>query len=110
MQNTRLNTIVDTTLARLEQWLRNPWRRTSVQLLAVLFGFVSGQFVASIAGQNANLDVTMSAIFLALTEGYSWLIYRSNRQWTQGLFFQSLNWFKIGFLYCMFLEAFKLAS
>lgn len=110
MQNTRLNTIVDRNLARLEQWLRNPWRRTSVQLLAVLFGFVIGQFIASIAGQNADLDVTMAAIFLGICESYSWFIYRSNRQWPKSLFFQSLNWLKIGFLYCMFLEAFKLAS
>lgn len=110
MQNTRLNTIVDTLLSRLQQWLENPWRRTSVQLLAVLFGFVIGQFIASIAGQNANLDVTMSAILLAMTEGYSWLIYRGNRKWTKTLLFSSLNWLKIGFLYCMFLEAFKLAS
>lgn len=109
MQNTRLNTIVDTTLNRLEQWLRNPWRQTSVKLLAVLLGFVAGQFIASIAGQNADLDVTMAAIFLAFTEGYSWFLYRT-KNLNRAFFFQTLNWFKIGFLYCMFLEAFKLAS
>ena len=110
MQNTRLNTIVDTLLSRLQQWLQNPWRRTSVQLLAVLFGFVIAQFIASIAGQNANLDVTMAAIFLGISEAYSWLVYRSKGKWTKSLLATSLNWLKIGFLYCMFLEAFKLAS
>lgn len=109
MQNTRLNTLVDTTLNRLEQWLRNPWRQTSVKLLAVLVGFVAGQFIASIAGQNADLDVTMAATFLAITEGYSWFFYRTNNL-TRVFLFQTMNWFKIGFLYCMFLEAFKLAS
>lgn len=110
MQNTRLNTLVDTTLARLNQWLSNPWRRTSVQLLGFLFGFVAGQFIASIAGQRANLDVTMAGIFLGITESYSWFIYRYNSEWSKLLFFQTLNWLKIGFMYCMFMEAFKLAS
>jgi len=110
MQNTRLNTLVDVTLNRLDEWLKNPWRRTSIQLLAFLLGFIAGQFIASIAGQKANLDVTMAAVFLIIIESYSRLIYRSNGEWTKSLFLQTLNWFKIGVMYCLFLEAFKLAS
>ncbi len=110
MQNTRLNTLVDVTLNRLDEWFKNPWRRTSIKLLGFFLGFVAGQFIASIAGQKANLDVTMAAVFLVIVESYSWLIYRSNRPWNKLLFFQTVNWFKIGVTYCLFLEAFKLAS
>jgi uncharacterized membrane protein YidH (DUF202 family) len=110
MQNTRLNTLVDVTLARLDEWLKNPWRRTSIQLLAFFLGFVAGQFIASIAGQKANLDVTMAAVFLIIIESYSRLIYQSKREWNKMVFFQTINWFKIGVMYCLFLEAFKLAS
>jgi hypothetical protein len=110
MQNTRLNTLVDVTLARLDEWLKNPWRRTSIQLLGFLLGFVAGQFIASIAGQRANLDVTMAAVFLIIIESYSRLIYQYKREWNKMVLFQTINWFKIGVMYCLFLEAFKLAS
>ncbi|GAB4291023.1 MAG: DUF565 domain-containing protein [Oscillatoriaceae cyanobacterium] len=110
MQNTRLNTIVDTLFNRLEQWLRNPWRRTSLLALSLLFGFFLGEFVASVAGQKANLDVTMAATVLVVTEGYSWFLYRAKRELGQLLLPQSLNCLKLGFMYSMYLEAFKLAS
>ncbi len=110
MQNTRLNTIVDTLLNLLQQWLRNPWRRTSLLVISVLLGFFSGEFIASVAGQKANLDVTMAATFLAITESYTWFLYRSNRQLGQMLLPQLLNCLKLGFMYSMYLEAFKLAS
>ncbi|NER36269.1 MAG: DUF565 domain-containing protein [Oscillatoria sp. SIO1A7] len=110
MQNTRLNTIFDSIFARLNQWLLNPWRRTSVQIISLLFGFFLGEFIASVAGQRADLDVTVAAVLVVFTEGYSWFFYRGDRSRRRSLLGGSLNLVKIGLIYSMFLESFKLGS
>jgi Protein of unknown function (DUF565) len=117
MQNTRLNTLIDTVLERSQQWLQNPWRRTSLVIISLLFGNFLASAIATVAGQNADLDIVVSAILVAISELVSWVVYRGN--WGRGqpnrfgqrvLGIDILNSLKLGLMYGLFVEAFKIGS
>lgn len=108
MQNTRLNRLFDVLLDRFQRWAGNPWRRTSLILIGFLFGFFLGNALSTIAGQKALLDMTVSLLLLLLTEFVNWLVYARLRQ--SSLFSDTLSSIKIGLVYSLFVEAFKLGS
>ncbi|MDC0832350.1 hypothetical protein CKA32_006678 [Geitlerinema sp. FC II] len=109
MQNTRLNGLFDAALERLRQWLSNPWRRISVLTIGWLFGFFLGTAVSTIAGQRALLDITVSLLLLLGTEAINWLVYARRRS-TPSTLVDTLSATKIGLVYSLFVEAFKLGS
>jgi hypothetical protein len=80
-----------------------------------LFGFFFGSALATTAGQAATWDIVAAALVLLFTEMISRWRY-SRRQQQQGggirasLWKDSLNAFKIGIAYSLYLEAFKLGS
>lgn len=118
MQNTRLTTLVERSLDQLKLWLNNPWRRLSLIVIGLLFGNFAATVVATTTGQNADIDVLVSLILLAFTELTSWIVYgtrrlpietnRVPRQTPLGI--ELLNAVKIGLVYGLFVEAFKLGS
>ncbi|MGF1590579.1 MAG: DUF565 domain-containing protein [Pleurocapsa sp.] len=117
MQRTRLNSLVDLIGDRLEQLFNNPWRRISLSLISLLLGFFMGSAIATTAGQRAVWDVPAAMILFLLTEFISkWVYSRRNRRGKdslprrRSLYIEALNLFKIGLIYSMFLEAFKLGS
>jgi len=110
MQNTRLTRLVDTIGNQLQRWLRNPWRRTSLLLLSLLFGNFFATTVSTVAGQQARLDVTIALFALLGTEFIARLSYSRNRTLAKSLLVSLLNSFRLGFIYSMFVEALKLGS
>ena len=68
MQRTRLNTLVERTGTELTQFFSNPWRRISLILLGLLFGFFVGAAVSTTAGQDAQWDVVGAALLLLFKE------------------------------------------
>ena len=116
MQRTRLNTLVDRTGDRLNQFFGNPWRRLSLILISLFFGVFIGEAVSTTVGQEAEWDVIAAGLMVLFTEGVSRLVYGRNRQAQWGrvsgssLFSDVLNVFKIGVAYSLYLEAFKLGS
>lgn len=123
MQNTRLNTLVDRSLGRFSRWFRNPWRRLSAILITLLLGNFLATIISTISGQRAELDVTISALLVLLCEAVSWVVYRGDvireaRQQAQQsdsaaarpLLIEGLNGLKLGLMYGLFVEAFKLGS
>ncbi len=112
VQRTRLSTLVEGLAERSSRWLFNPWRRTSLVIIALLLGNFFAIAVSSVAGQTADLDIVMALFFLGGVEGASWLVYRRTPASDQprGLPVEMLNAFKLGVTYGLFLEAFKLAS
>jgi hypothetical protein len=116
MQQTRLNTLVDVVAAKLGRLFSNPWRRISLILINLLLGIFVGSAVSTTAGQNADWDVLVAAILVFFTEVISWFFYgrirRRNNEGTQerSLWLEVLNVFKIGLIYSLYLEAFKLGS
>lgn len=115
MQRTRLSTLTDAAIDRLESTFSNPWRRVSLIAIGLLFGFFFGSAIATTAGQAANWDIVAAGLVLLFTEVASRWIY-SRRQQQQGggnrpsLWIALLNAFKIGVTYSLYLEAFKLGS
>ncbi|MGB3240888.1 MAG: DUF565 domain-containing protein [Geitlerinemataceae cyanobacterium] len=110
MQNTRLNTLVSSIFDRINQQLRNPWRRLLLLVLGLLFGFFLGTAISTISGQIGELDLWASFILLVATEIVNWLVYSNDRQFSRLPLVQTLNAIKIGLIYSMYLEAFKLGS
>ena len=115
MQRTRLNSLVTVTGDRLELLFTNPWRRVSLNLISILLGFFMGSAIVTTAGQRAVWDIPAAAILFGFTELTSMVVYRSRRKkgslpQRRALYVDVLNLFKIGLIYSLFLEAFKLGS
>ncbi|MCC5598963.1 DUF565 domain-containing protein [Nostoc favosum] len=110
MQNTRLNNLFDAIGTRLGQWFLNPWRRLSLQIISFLFGFFLGNAVSTTAGQEGVLDIVVAAFLVLLTEVTSRIFYSPRFLSRRSLLVDSLNLLKVGFIYSLFLEAFKLGS
>ncbi|MBW4517844.1 MAG: DUF565 domain-containing protein [Timaviella obliquedivisa GSE-PSE-MK23-08B] len=138
MQNTRLNTLVEGSLQRLTQWLRNPWRRISMLIISLLFGNFLASAVSTIAGQRAEPDILGAAIVVAIAEVISWMTYANSprsprasqpvspasqpvnqsasqlinqpRTYQRSLLIEALNGLKLGLLYGLFVQAFTLGS
>ncbi|MCL6751304.1 DUF565 domain-containing protein [Nostoc sp. CCCryo 231-06] len=110
MQNTRLNNLFDAIATRLGQWFLNPWRRLSLLMISFLFGFFLGNAVSTTAGQEGVLDIVVAAFLVLLTEVTSRIFYSPRFLSRRSLLVDSLNLLKVGFIYSLFLEAFKLGS
>jgi Protein of unknown function (DUF565) len=122
MQNTRLNTLFDRITDRFNRWAQNPWRRVSLIIISVLFGNFLASAIATTTGQRANLDTVIAATLLGITESISWFVYRQRVDNLQrdavnaldraprSLWLAMLNSLKLGLIYGLFIEAFKLGS
>ena len=115
MQRTRLNSLVTVTGDRLELLFSNPWRRLSLSIISILLGFFMGSAIITTAGQDAVWDIPAAAVLFSFTELISMFVYRRrpskvNPPQRRSLYIDTLNLFKIGLIYSLFLEAFKLGS
>jgi hypothetical protein len=110
MQNTRLTIITNTSLSRLERWFSNPWRRASLYIISPLLGFFLASIITSVSGANSTWDPYTALIMLLLAEVVSLTFYNTKIDRKRSLFLECLNLLKIGLIYGMFLEAFKLGS
>ncbi|NJK34619.1 MAG: DUF565 domain-containing protein [Oscillatoriales cyanobacterium SM2_2_1] len=115
MQNTRLNTLVEQSGRSLSTWLNNPWRRFSLIALSWLLGFFLGSAVSTTTGATAVWDISSAVFSLVAVEVISRFCYRRNVATItpyakQFLGLDMLNSLKQGYIYSMFLDAFKLGS
>jgi hypothetical protein len=121
MQNTRLSTAIDRIAQQFIQWAENPWRRLSIIIISLLFGNFLATAISSSTGQKADLDILVSLILLVIVELISWLTYgtalgqrklgKYNSIFGQRpIWIAILNSLKIGVIYGLFVEGFKLAS
>jgi hypothetical protein len=122
MQNTRLNTLIDRLIRQFNRWSQNPWRRLSLIIIGLLFGNFLASAIATTTGQITNPDTIVSVTLLIVTELISWLVYsQSNNNLRRDednaiepaprpLLLVILNSLKLGLIYGLFVEAFKLGS
>lgn len=118
MQDTRLNTVVSTTLEQFNGWLQNPWRRVSLLLLSLFGGNFFATAITTVAGQAAQWDVVVALLLAAFVELSSWLVYQSaasrigmDRVRNQrNIFLEMLHAAKIGTVYGLAVEALKIGS
>lgn len=109
MQNTRLNNLFAAIAGQFNRWLFNPWRRLSILIISLLFGFFLGTAVSTTAGQAADWDIIAAGILVALSEIIDRIYYR-RRPEARSFWVEFLNALKIGLTYSLFIEAFKLGS
>ncbi len=110
MQNTRLNSLFDSVTGQLGAWFLNPWRRLSLLVMSLLFGFFLGTAISTTSGQTAEWDIIAAGILVLLTEVVNRIFYSRNRQTKPALWLEALNLLKVGQTYSLFIEAFKLGS
>jgi Protein of unknown function (DUF565) len=117
MQNTRLSTIISVSLVRISQWSRNPWRRTSFILISLLLGFFLASVVSTASGAKSEQDIVTAAVVVLIVELTNRYVYRTKRVTSVDdslaprlLTTEILNSIKLGLVYGLFLEAFKLGS
>lgn len=110
MQNTRLTNLAAQTADALGGWLRNPWRRLSVVIIALLVGNFLATVISTVAGQSAQIDIYVAGLLALVTELISRITYQSQPTIARSLLVQVPNAIKIGLIYGLFVEAFKLGS
>ncbi|MCS6960728.1 MAG: DUF565 domain-containing protein [Pseudanabaenaceae cyanobacterium SKYGB_i_bin29] len=106
MQGTRLNDLLAVGAEIIGGELQRQWYIHCLRLIALLGGFFSASVIITWAGQRAVWDIIASLFLLAFVELISWLTYKQT--WLQGK--ASLNLYKIGLLFGLAVEAFKLSS
>ncbi|PPS44260.1 DUF565 domain-containing protein [Chroococcidiopsis sp. TS-821] len=110
MQNTRLNDLFNSIAGQLGRWFFNPWRKLSLLIISLLFGFFLGSAISTIAGQAADWDIIGAGVIVAWSEIVDRIYYSRTWRKQRALWLEALNAGKIGLTYSLFLEAFKLGS
>lgn len=108
LQQTRFQRQVAELGPSLERWAANPWRRLSLLLILLLISFSLGGAVGSITGALAKLDPLGSLVCVVLME----LAVRARGPLLRGggdrLKLQLLDMVRMGLLYGLLLDGFKL--
>ena len=109
MQRTRLRQAMGESLHGLALWAANPWRHWS--LLAVIFtaAFLLGNGITTVSGALNVFDPMAAVITMALTEV---LVRQRPRLQRQGnhLWLHLVDAFRVGFLYGVILDGFRLMT
>ncbi len=92
----------------LTSWAGNPWRRLSLQLIVLLMAFSIGGAVGSITGALAKFDPIGALVCVAAMELAIRLRGQLRRQPGDKLGLQLLDMARIGLLYGLMLDGFKL--
>ena len=108
LQQTRFQRELVGLSSSLTSWADNPWRRLSLQLIVLLMAFSIGGAVGSITGALAKLDPLSAGLSVALME----LAIRARgplqSQPGDRLGLQLLDMARIGLLYGLLIDGFKL--
>ncbi len=108
IQSTSLHRNFGQALERLEDWAVNPWRRYSLFLIILLVGFLVGSSIGLISGVLALMDPLAAFFTVLLLE----VMVRLRRPWNSLdrnlLVFQLMDVARIGLLYGLLSEGFKL--
>ncbi len=108
LQSTRLHKSFGQAIERLELWAKNPWRKTSLLLIVLLATFVVGGSIGMINGALALMDPVGALITVFVLE----IMVRLRSKWPQArnnsVARQMLDMSRIGLLYGLLLEGFKL--
>lgn len=107
LQQTRLHRNLSQVGLRLDEWASNPWRRLSLQLIVLLSAFAFGGAVGMITGALGNLDPLAALICVGLLET-AVRLRRPLLEGSQRLRLELLDMSRIGLLYGLLLDGFKI--
>ena len=107
-QETNFRIYLGRAFERLENWAVNPWRKYSFLLIILLIGFLLGTSIGTINGVLALMD-PVGALFAVLLLEF---LVRIRRYWPKDkgyeIVLSSIDSARIGFLYGLLMEGFKL--
>ncbi|WP_269622308.1 DUF565 domain-containing protein [Prochlorococcus marinus] len=107
-QPTSLNLNIENLIRVLEVWAYNPWRRYSLFLIIFFSAFLLGSSIGMINGVLALMD-PIGAFFTVLFIEFLIRIRRvAVRKKEFSLSFKIIDIFRMGFVYGLFMEGFKL--
>jgi len=92
-----------------ESYLSSPSRLIVASALSILFGFFGSTSATTIIGSVADWDPLAALVLLLITEGFTKWYYKSEARKTSRLL-QLMNAFKIGLIFGMTVDAFKLST
>ncbi|MGC6482058.1 MAG: DUF565 domain-containing protein [Synechococcus sp.] len=108
LQTTRLQCSLGRGWERFNRWSTNPWRRASLLLIVMLSSFAIGSSIGSIVGVSGLMDPIAALITVVAWEALA----RMRRPWPKRadarLGLQILDMTRIGLIYGLLLEGFKL--
>lgn len=107
-QQTRFQRRIAQAGEALSGWATNPWRRLSLLAIVLLTGFAVGGGLAAVTGALSEIDQISALIIVLLLEAAVRLRRPLLRRPSHGLTLQLLDMARIGVLYGLFLDAFKL--
>ena len=110
MQQTRLNILLSTLINQFRDFITNPWRKLSFIIIGWLLGFALPTALTASISQDGAWDTSVALVFLIFTESISIIIYGRRKSEPRPWWIDILNSFKIGFIYCLYLDASILTS
>jgi hypothetical protein len=90
-----------------EKYLSNPLRLVVAGSVAILFGFFAATAASTIIGSVADWDPLAAAVLLGWTETFTRFYYRTQ---DKSITLRLINAFKVGLIYGMCVDAFKLST
>jgi len=124
---TRLERYLDLQYERFKTYILYQWSNLTQGTVIFFIGFFSASGIATLIGQTGDWDVLVSAIIVSLNEIISKWVYGLRVQKNQSILLfninisipikstnfpikNQINQFKLGLLYGLFIDAFKLGS
>jgi hypothetical protein len=107
-QQTRFQTTIAEAGTRLESWSSNPWRRLSLLLISLLVSFLIGVGLGSITGALGQMDLVASVVCVLVLEVSVRFRRLLRRPPGQRLLLQLVDMARMGLLYGLLMEGFKL--
>ena len=107
-QQTRFQREVAQATDRFSKWAANPWRRLSLQIIMLFLAFAIGGSLGSLTGALSYLDPVAAVLCVASIEVATRLRGRFIAQPGDRLGLQLLDMGRIGLLYGLLVDGFKL--
>lgn len=111
--STRLGRLISVRRRELLQRWNTVRRNFPSKIFLLLFGFFSANALATILGQTGDWDVIAAGILVAIIEGIGHLMYNRMPAFlgSRGkATIELVNYWKIGFTFALFVDAFKVGS
>ncbi len=108
MQQTRFQRLILGSGQRLRDWAVNPWRRWSLQLITLLVSFSIGGILGAVSGTISVLDPVGALACVLAIEVAARLRGPLLRQRDQAVLLGLLDMARMGLLYGLLLEGFKM--
>ena len=108
-QSTGFSRNIVNTFGRLDLWAKNPWRKYSLLIIVFLFAFAFGSSIGMINGALALMD-PVGAFFTVILIEFFVRFRRSEikRKEARSISRALMDSFRLGFVYGLFMEGFKL--